>query len=172
MEDPVRRTLQADGMAVRLGCVGQEGMGLPRVRNENIVSMDEGGTNLMWAERFAASSAWTSSGSRCAASRTGSFKDLGMTVLVSMVRQMIATTSRFARSPARRPATPRRRSPHTRRRRRFRPSSFFRRQSLDRAARAAARERRARLSLDTDFDGCMPSSSGSRSKKASTSRTR
>ena len=36
-------------MARRLG---QEGMGPARRRDENIVSMDEGGTNLLWAERY------------------------------------------------------------------------------------------------------------------------
>src|SRR5438876_4300034 len=61
------------------------------VRDENIVSMDEGGTNLMWAERFGTQlgmdELWIK---MCGQSHTGSFKDLGMTVLVSVVRQMIA----------------------------------------------------------------------------------
>ena len=63
----------------------------PEVRDENIVSMDEGGTNLMWAERFGRElgmdELWIK---MCGQSHTGSFKDLGMTVLVSIVRQMIA----------------------------------------------------------------------------------
>ena len=63
----------------------------PGVRNENIVSMDEGGTNLMWAERFGRElgmdELWIK---MCGQSHTGSFKDLGMTVLVSIVRQMVA----------------------------------------------------------------------------------
>jgi threonine synthase len=63
----------------------------PGVRDENIVSMDEGGTNLMWAERFGrevrVEDLWIK---MCGNSHTGSFKDLGMTVLVSIVRQMIA----------------------------------------------------------------------------------
>ena len=62
----------------------------PGVRDENIVSMDEGGTNLMWAERFGRElgmdELWIK---MCGQSHTGSFKDLGMTVLVSVVRQMI-----------------------------------------------------------------------------------
>jgi len=53
--------------------------------------MHEGGTNLMWAERFGKDlgmgELWIK---MCGQSHTGSFKDLGMTVLVSMVRQMIA----------------------------------------------------------------------------------
>jgi threonine synthase len=63
----------------------------PGVRDENIVSMDEGGTNVMWAERFGnqlgMDDLWVK---MCGQSHTGSFKDLGMTVLVSVVRQMIA----------------------------------------------------------------------------------
>jgi threonine synthase len=63
----------------------------PIVADENIVSMDEGGTNLYWAERFGREiglqELWVK---LCGNSHTGSFKDLGMTVLVSAVRQMIA----------------------------------------------------------------------------------
>ena len=63
----------------------------PVVRDENIVSMDEGGTNLFWAERFGRElgleELWVK---LCGNSHTGSFKDLGMTVLVSVVKQMIA----------------------------------------------------------------------------------
>ena len=43
----------------------------PEIRDENVVSMDEGGTNMLWAESLrAASSASTISGSSCAATRT------------------------------------------------------------------------------------------------------
>jgi threonine synthase len=63
----------------------------PSIRDENVVSMDEGGTNLFLAARFGASigidDLWVK---LCGNSHTGSFKDLGMTVLVSTVRQMIA----------------------------------------------------------------------------------
>ena len=66
----------------------------PEVRDENIVSMDEGGTNLFWADRFGHSlgldELWVK---QCGNSHTGSFKDLGMTVLVSMVKQMMADGS-------------------------------------------------------------------------------
>ena len=62
----------------------------PGVDADNIVSMDEGGTNLFWAERFGrelgVSDLWVK---LCGNSHTGSFKDLGMTVLVSLVRQMM-----------------------------------------------------------------------------------
>jgi threonine synthase len=63
----------------------------PGVRDDQIVSMDEGGTNLYWAERYGRElglgDLWVK---LCGNSHTGSFKDLGMTVLVSVVRQMIA----------------------------------------------------------------------------------
>jgi threonine synthase len=63
----------------------------PSVRDENVVSMDEGGTNLFYAQRFGAeiglNDLWVK---LCGNSHTGSFKDLGMTVLVSTVQQMIA----------------------------------------------------------------------------------
>lgn len=64
---------------------------LPEVENENIVSMYEGGTNLFWTERFGKviglSDLWVK---QCGNGHTGSFKDLGMTVLVSQVKHMIA----------------------------------------------------------------------------------
>jgi len=63
----------------------------PHVADENVVSMMEGGTNLLWAERYGKSiglpELWVK---QCGVSHTGSFKDLGMTVLVSTVKQMIA----------------------------------------------------------------------------------
>ncbi len=62
----------------------------PHIRDENVVSMFEGGSNLFWAQRFGASlgveDLWIK---LCGNSHTGSFKDLGMTVLVSSVKQMI-----------------------------------------------------------------------------------
>jgi threonine synthase len=58
------------------------------------VSMDEGGTNLFWAERYGrelgVEDLWVK---MCGNSHTGSFKDLGMTVLVSVVKQMMADGS-------------------------------------------------------------------------------
>jgi threonine synthase len=63
----------------------------PDIRDDNVVSMDEGGTNLFLAEGFGRGvgidQVWVK---LCGNSHTGSFKDLGMTVLVSMVRQMMA----------------------------------------------------------------------------------
>lgn len=63
----------------------------PYVEDENIVSMYEGSTNLFWAERFGKQvgmeDIWIK---MCGTSHTGSFKDLGMTVLVSVVKQLVA----------------------------------------------------------------------------------
>lgn len=67
---------------------------IPDLRDENIVSMYEGNSNLFWAERLGAQigvpDLWVK---LCGNSHTGSFKDLGMTVLVSVVKQMIADGS-------------------------------------------------------------------------------
>jgi len=63
----------------------------PVVDDENVVSLCEGGTNLFWAERFGKmiglSDLWVK---LCGNSHSGSFKDLGMTILVSVVKQIIA----------------------------------------------------------------------------------
>jgi threonine synthase len=63
----------------------------PEILDENVVSMDEGGTNMLWADRYGrdlgVGDLWVK---LCGNSHTGSFKDLGMTVLVSVVKQMIA----------------------------------------------------------------------------------
>ncbi len=63
---------------------------LPGIDNESIVSMYEGNTNLFWSNRFGRNlgmeDLWIK---MCGNSHTGSFKDLGMTVLVSQVNEMI-----------------------------------------------------------------------------------
>jgi len=62
----------------------------PMLREENVVSTAEGGSNLFWAERYGKTlgldDVWIKN---CGNSHTGSFKDLGMTVLVSTVKQAI-----------------------------------------------------------------------------------
>ncbi|MEZ4708538.1 MAG: threonine synthase [Caldilineaceae bacterium] len=67
---------------------------VPDLRDENVVSMFEGNSNLFWAERLGqqlgAPDLWIK---LCGNSHTGSFKDLGMTVLVSVVKQMMADGS-------------------------------------------------------------------------------
>lgn len=73
------------------GVWGKKEWVAPHVSDDNVVSLDEGGTNLFWAERYGAqlglSDLWVK---MCGNSHTGSFKDLGMTVLVSTVKQMIS----------------------------------------------------------------------------------
>jgi threonine synthase len=72
------------------GVWGKKEWVIPHIADDAIVSLHEGGTNLFWAERYGAtlglSELWIK---MCGNSHTGSFKDLGMTVLVSVVRQMI-----------------------------------------------------------------------------------
>ncbi len=73
------------------GVWGKKEWILPKISDDNIVSLYEGGTNLFWAERFGKmiglDNLWIK---LCGNSHSGSFKDLGMTVLVSMVKQMIS----------------------------------------------------------------------------------
>jgi len=72
------------------GVWGKKEWVLPGIEDESIVSFAEGGTNLLWAERYGRSigieDLWIK---QCGNSHTGSFKDLGMTVLVSAVRSMM-----------------------------------------------------------------------------------
>jgi threonine synthase len=86
-DDRYKRTQWPYGSAVW----GKKEWVLPSLPDQCIVSMDEGGTNLLWAERFGRSigvdDLWIK---QCGNSHTGSFKDLGMTVLVSVVRQIMA----------------------------------------------------------------------------------
>lgn len=63
---------------------------IPSLEENNIVSMYEGNSNLFWADRLGQQigvpDLWVK---MCGNSHTGSFKDLGMTVLVSVVKQMM-----------------------------------------------------------------------------------
>ena len=72
------------------GVWGKKEWVAPQLDDANVVSLDEGGTNLFWANRYGQSlglaDLWIK---LCGNSHTGSFKDLGMTVLVSVVKQMI-----------------------------------------------------------------------------------
>ncbi|HLU67985.1 MAG TPA: threonine synthase, partial [Kofleriaceae bacterium] len=78
------------------GVWGKKEWVAPHIRDENVVSMFEGGTNLFWAERYGRElgleDLWVK---QCGNSHTGSFKDLGMTVLVSAVKQMVADGARI-----------------------------------------------------------------------------
>ncbi len=152
-DERYKRTIWPYGSAVW----GKKEWVCPDIRDDQIVSMDEGGTNLLWAERYGASlgvpDLWIK---QCGNSHTGSFKDLGMTVLVSAVRQMIS----------RRPAG----SGHRLRvdGRHVGRAGGLRRGRRHPRHRAVARGKVSVaqllqpiangalvLSLDTDFDGCM-----------------
>ncbi len=91
-DDRYRRTTYPYGSAVW----GKKEMVCPAVENHNVVSTYEGGSNLFWAERLGKQiglqDLWVK---QCGNSHTGSFKDLGMTVLVSMVKQMISEGTRI-----------------------------------------------------------------------------
>jgi threonine synthase len=86
-DDRYKRTLWPYGS----GVWGKREWVAPNVPDDLIVSMDEGGTNLFWAERYGrllgCEDLWVK---MCGNSHTGSFKDLGMTVLVSVVRQAVS----------------------------------------------------------------------------------
>jgi threonine synthase len=73
------------------GVWGKKEWILPQIGDNNVVSLYEGGTNLFWAERFGkiigVDNLWVK---LCGNTHSGSFKDLGMTVLVSQVKQMIS----------------------------------------------------------------------------------
>jgi threonine synthase len=73
------------------GVWGKKEWVCPLVDDEQIVSTYEGNSNLFWAQRFGKQiemgDLWIK---LCGNSHTGSFKDLGMTVLVSVVKQMIS----------------------------------------------------------------------------------
>jgi len=71
------------------GVWGKKEWVLPGIENEDVVSMYEGHTNLFWADRYGREigleDLWLK---LCGNTHTGSFKDLGMTVLVSQVKAM------------------------------------------------------------------------------------
>ena len=72
------------------GVWGKREWVMPSLPDDLIGSVNEGGTNLFWADRYGKQlgvpETWVK---LCGNSHSGSFKDLGMTVLVSVVRQAI-----------------------------------------------------------------------------------
>ncbi|MBW2541337.1 MAG: threonine synthase [Deltaproteobacteria bacterium] len=73
------------------GVWGKKEWVLPDIDDDNVVSMYEGNSNLFWAERYGKQQLgmgelWIK---QCGNTHTGSFKDLGMTVLVSMVKELL-----------------------------------------------------------------------------------
>ena len=69
------------------GVWGKQELVAPHVRAENVVSLHEGRTHLMPVRGDHGAEVFVK---QCGTSHSGSFKDLGMTVLVSTVAQMIA----------------------------------------------------------------------------------
>ncbi len=73
------------------GVWGKKEWVYPELAAENVVSMYEGGSPLLRLDRYAAQigleDVWLK---ECGVTHTGSFKDLGMTVLVSAVKEMRA----------------------------------------------------------------------------------
>ena len=73
------------------GVWGKKEWVYPQLAAENVVSMFEGGSPLLRVDRYAReiglSDVWVK---ECGVTHTGSFKDLGMTVLVSAVKEMRA----------------------------------------------------------------------------------
>lgn len=70
---------------------------LPEIDSDDIVSLFEGNSNMFWAERYGKhhlrmNDLWVKN---CGISHTGSFKDLGMTVLVSQVNRLRKMNSRI-----------------------------------------------------------------------------
>lgn len=90
-DDRYRRTTWPYGS----GVWGKKEWVAPEIDDNKVVSLDEGGTSLFWAERYGRKlgldDVWVK---QCGNSHTGSFKDLGMTVLVSVVNQLIREGTR------------------------------------------------------------------------------
>ncbi|KAA3477158.1 Pyridoxal-5'-phosphate-dependent enzyme family protein [Gossypium australe] len=85
LEGVVRFTRGENHVAVRVRSMVQKGMD-----PDDIVSAFEGNSNLFWAKRYGKqllgmNDLWVK---HCGISHTGSFKDLGMTVLVSQVNRL------------------------------------------------------------------------------------
>jgi threonine synthase len=76
------------------GVWGKKEMVYPQLNDDNVVSIYEGGTNLFWAERLGESigleDLWIKQSGN---GHTGSFKDLGITVLVSAVKEIMSRGS-------------------------------------------------------------------------------
>ena len=73
------------------GVWGKKELVYPQLNDDNVVSIYEGGTNLFWAERLGESigleDLWIKQSGN---GHSGSFKDLGITVLVSAVKEIMS----------------------------------------------------------------------------------
>lgn len=78
------------------GVWGKKELVYPQLDDDNIVSIYEGGTNLFWAERLGESiglkDLWIKQSGN---GHSGSFKDLGITVLVSAVKEIMSRGSKI-----------------------------------------------------------------------------
>ena len=173
----LRRALQAHDVALRLGRLGQERVGAApssgtttscrwtraaRTCSGPSASARSSGIDDLWVKQ-------------CGNSHTGSFKDLGMTVLVSVVKQMIADGTGVQRGRVRldrrhlrraRGLRGRRGHPgdrHPAARQVSRPRSW-----CSRSRNGALRARRSTPTSTAAWRSC----SGSRKRRASTSPTR
>jgi threonine synthase len=85
------RRIRTNAWPYGSGVWGKKEWVCPQVEDSNVVSMYEGHTNCFWAERLGdeigVPDLWVKLSGN---SHSGSFKDLGMTVLISAVRQMMA----------------------------------------------------------------------------------
>jgi threonine synthase len=83
------------------GVWGKKEWVVPNIADDSIVSMFEGNSNLFWANRLGrqigVEDLWVK---MCGNSHTGSFKDLGMTVLVSVVQEMMRSGASPVRAVA------------------------------------------------------------------------
>jgi len=83
------RSLLDSRLGRQSGVWSRKEMVLPELRDESIVSLGEGNSPLIRSDAFARLLGVESVHiKQCGTSHTGSFKDLGMTVLVSMVNQI------------------------------------------------------------------------------------
>jgi threonine synthase len=83
------RSLLDSRLGRQSGVWSKKEMVLPELRDESIVSLGEGNSPLIRSDAFARLLGVESVHiKQCGTSHTGSFKDLGMTVLVSMVNQI------------------------------------------------------------------------------------
>lgn len=78
------------------GVWGKKELVYPQLDDDNVVSIYEGGTNLFWAERLGESigleDLWIKQSGN---GHSGSFKDLGITVLVSAVKEIMSRGSKI-----------------------------------------------------------------------------
>ena len=139
------------------GVWGKKEMVCPNLENSNIVSMYEGNSNVFWAERLGkeigVEDLWVK---QCGNSHTGSFKDLGMTVLVSMVKQMISEGKKITAVACASTGDPSAALAAYAAAAGIQAVVFLPRNKVSNAQLIQPIANGAlTLSLDTDFDGCM-----------------